>query len=39
MKSKIDEMNERRIKLAIQKHVQELNRLVLMLKNYEKQRK
>ena len=38
-KSKIDEMNERRIRLAIQKHVQELNRLVLILKKYEKQRK
>jgi hypothetical protein len=39
MKTKVYDITERRIRLAIQKHVKELNRLILMLKIYEKQRK
>jgi hypothetical protein len=39
MKTNVKEMNEKRIKLAIRKHARELDRLILMLKKYEKQGK
>ena len=36
MRTKVDEMNANRIRLAIKKHARELDRLILMLKKYEK---